>query len=208
MVTNMILNEKSMKTTVEHYDLLIDENNDPFYDSETMKEYMNKWDGDIFIDALLLDKGKSVLEIGVGTGRIADKVAPLCSDFTGIDLSPKTIERAKQNLTKHSNADLICGDFMTYRFGRLFDVVYSSLAFMHLKDKLRAVRKVSDLLNDGGRFAVSIDKNQSEFIDMGRYKVKIYPDTPDNIQEAVLSANMRITGRYETEFAYIFTAEK
>ncbi len=39
---------------------------------------------------------KSVLEIGIGTGRIAAKVAPFCLKLSGIDISPKTIHRAKK----------------------------------------------------------------------------------------------------------------
>lgn len=34
---------------------------------------MNKWDGEEFINLLDLDKNKTVLEIGCGTGRIAKK---------------------------------------------------------------------------------------------------------------------------------------
>ena len=68
-----------MKTDIiTHYDLLIEENNDPVNDPKPLQEYMDKWDGPSFIDALRLDKSKSVLEIGLGTGRIAIKVIPLC----------------------------------------------------------------------------------------------------------------------------------
>ena len=52
---------------IEHYDKLIDEGNDPFHDPKSLRDYMDKWDGQRFIDALSLDKTKSVLEIGVGT---------------------------------------------------------------------------------------------------------------------------------------------
>ncbi len=52
----------------KHYDMLIDENNDPVRDPEPLREYMDKWDGRQFIDSLQLTKRKSVLEIGVGTG--------------------------------------------------------------------------------------------------------------------------------------------
>ena len=69
---------------ITHYDLLVDEGNDPVCDPEPLKQYMDKWDGKPFIDALRLDKSKSVLEIGVGTGRLAVKTAPLCKCFTGI----------------------------------------------------------------------------------------------------------------------------
>lgn len=64
-----------------HYDLLIDEGNDPVHDPEPLQDYMNKWDGQDFINAMQLDKTKSVLEIGVGTGRLAVRVAPLCDKF-------------------------------------------------------------------------------------------------------------------------------
>ncbi len=57
---------------IEHYDKLIEENNDPFRDPQILQDYMNKWDGSAFIDAMQLDKTKHVLEIGVGTGRLAN----------------------------------------------------------------------------------------------------------------------------------------
>ena len=37
---------------IEHYDKLIEENNDPVYDPAPLKEYMNKYDGQIFIDKM------------------------------------------------------------------------------------------------------------------------------------------------------------
>ena len=83
---------------IQHYDILIDDDNDPFRDPPVLQDYMEKWDGKLFIDSMALDKTKRVLEIGVGTGRVAQKVAPNCLSFTGIDISPKTIERAKENL--------------------------------------------------------------------------------------------------------------
>ena len=51
--------------------------------------YMNKWDGAAFINALGLTHDKSVLEIGVGTGRLALRCAPMCKNLTGIDFHPK-----------------------------------------------------------------------------------------------------------------------
>lgn len=59
-----------------HYDLLIDEGNDPVHDPKSLRDYMDKWDGQGFIDNMELDKNKSVLEIGVGTGRLAVRIAP------------------------------------------------------------------------------------------------------------------------------------
>lgn len=79
-----------------HYDLLIDEGNDPYRDPPVLQAYMDNWDGQPFLDALELTRDKSVLEIGIGTGRLAARAAPRCARLTGIDLSPKTIARARE----------------------------------------------------------------------------------------------------------------
>ena len=196
------------ESVTHHYDLLIDENNDPVQDPKSLQDYMDKWDGQAFIDKMQLDKDKSVLEIGVGTGRLAVRVSPLCGEFYGVDISSKTIERAKENLTEFENVGLTCGDFLSYEFGRAFDVVYSSLTFMHIEDKQKAVNKIAGLLNDAGRFVLSIDKNPSEFIDTGTRKISIFPDTPEEIKTYIANSGLLLIEHYETEFAHIFIAVK
>lgn len=195
-------------SVVSHYDLLIDEGNDPVHDSTALQDYMDKWDGPTFIDQMQLDKNKSVFEIGVGTGRLATRVAPLCGEFYGVDISHKTIERAKENLAEYSNVTLTCVDFSAYDVPFCFDVIYSSLTFMHIKDKEQAVKKIAGLLKQGGRFVLSIDRNPSEFIDMGSRKIKIYPDTVDVITKCNEGAGLTIINQYDTEFATIFVAIK
>ena len=41
----------------------------------------------------------------------------------------------------------MCDDFLTYDFNEKFDVIYSSLTFMHIENKQEAINKVSSLLN-------------------------------------------------------------
>lgn len=192
----------------KHYDMLIDENNDPVRDPEPLREYMDKWDGQQFIDSLQLTKRKSVLEIGVGTGRLAVRVAPECREFFGIGISQKTVKRAKENLKKQTNVTLVCGDFMSYEFGCKFDVIYSSLTFMHIKDKQAAINKVKTLLNISGRFVLSIDKIQSDTIEYGTRKIKIHPDRKEDIAEYINQSGMSLIKVFETEFAEIFAAAK
>ena len=192
----------------KHYDMLIDENNDPVRDPEPLREYMDKWDGQQFIDSLQLTKRKSVLEIGVGTGRLAVRTAPNCREFFGIDISQKTVKRAKENLKKQTNVTLVCGDFMSYEFGCKFDVIYSSLTFMHIKDKQAAINKVKTLLNISGRFVLSIDKIQSDTIEYGTRKIKIHPDRKEDIAEYINQSGMSLIKVFETEFAEIFAAAK
>ena len=193
---------------ISHYDLLIDEQNDPFRDSPALKEYMCKWDGEQFLEALELSKDKSVLEIGIGTGRIAVKVAPLCLKLTGIDISPKTIVRAKDNLKEYSNISFICADFNSYNFNEKFDIIYSSLTMMHFKNKAFVIDKIDNLLNNNGIFCLSIDKNQREYIDMKTRKIKVYPDTPDNIISFIGKTTMSVVKVIEIDNAYIIVSRK
>lgn len=193
---------------IRHYDLLIDENNDPVHDPQPLREYMDLWDGAVFLELLQLDESKSVLEIGVGTGRLAVRTASLCGQFCGIDISPKTIERAKENLSHLRNVRLLLGDFMAEELDAGFDVIYSSLTFMHIRQKQRAVDKISGLLNKDGRFVLSIDKNQAPFIDMGTRKLEVFPDTPEEMSRCIQSAGLKLVCQIETELAYIFAALK
>ena len=192
-----------MKEVIEHYDKLIDENNDPVHDPRLLRDYMDKWDGERFVESLQLNKSKSVLEIGVGTGRLALKTAPLCEEFFGIDISSKTISKAAENLSSNRNVTLICDNFMSFEFTGQFDVIYSSLTFMHIEDKAAAIQKIASLLCDDGIFVLSIDKCRDEFIDMGTRKIKIYPDDPARIRESILNANLTLTDEFETEHAYV-----
>ncbi len=197
-----------MKEIIEHYDKLIDENNDPVHDPKPLRTYMDKWDGERFIESMKLDKNKSVLEIGVGTGRLALKAAPLCQSFFGIDISPKTISRAAENLSSNCNVTLICDNFMSFGFTGQFDVIYSSLTFMHIEDKASAIQKIASLLCDNEIFVLSIDKCSEEFIDMGTRKIRIYPDDPARIRELILNANLTLTDEFETEHAYVTVSKK
>ena len=192
----------------KHYDALLSEGNDPVHDPEPLKAYMDKWDGQDFIDKMELDKTKSVLEIGVGTGRLAVRVAPVCKHFTGIDISSETAKRAEENLKDFDNVKIICDDFLSAEFNEKFDVVYSSLTFMHIEEKQRAVNKIFSLLENGGRFVLSTDKNPSDTIDAGFTKIKVFPDKPDDTMMYIEKSGLHIEEHYETEFANVFVAEK
>lgn len=202
------MSEVDIVDAIDHYDLLIEEENDPFRDPPDLQEYMNKWDGEPLLAALELSTDKSVLEIGVGTGRIAVKVAPLCLGLTGIDISPKTIERARDNLKEYSNISFVCADFNRYEFEETFDVIYSSLTMMHFQDKSAVIFKIDKLLNAGGIFCLSIDKGQEEYIDMGARKIRVYPDTTDNIISIIGETSMTVIKVIETENAYIIVSRK
>ena len=191
-----------------HYDLLVAEDNDPFRDPPALRKHMESWDGQAFLDLMELDRSKTVLEIGVGTGRLAVKTAGCCRWLTGIDVSAGTIERARENLRHCLNISLICDDFITHPFAETFDVVYSSLTMMHFQDKRTVIGKICVLLNSKGLLCLSIDKNRSEWIDMGSRRIRIWPDTPENIVMLAEQAGMKTKSITEIENAYLLVFMK
>jgi len=191
-----------------HYDLLIEENNDPVLDPAPLRAYMDQWDGPGFIQRLGLDGAQRVMEIGVGTGRLALRTAPLCAAFYGVDISEKSLQRAGQHLRHLPQVYLIPGNFLEVDLPGDLDVIYSSLTFMHIEQKEAAIRKAAALLKRGGRFLLSIDKNPADVIDMGSRRIPIFPDDPAKIRRDLMAGGLMIQEQYETEMAHIFLAIK
>lgn len=79
---------------------------------------------------------------------------------------------------------------------------------MHIEEKQKAINKIETLLNDGGKFLLSTDKNQDGFIDTGTHKITVFPDTPEKIKAYIANSGLISVEQYETEFAHIFIAEK
>jgi len=192
----------------EHYDRLALEGMDPVRDKPILRQYMDRWDGLAFLDALGLTGREKVLEIGVGTGRLAVRVCPRCHHFTGIDLSPRALEKAQANLSKFGNAALICGDFLDYPIDEGFDVIYSSLTFMHIAEKQAAIEKAASLLGDGGRFVLSISREPEAVLDFGSRRVRLYPDHPRDIEKWLAESDFTDIRIFQTDFAVIFRAMK
>jgi GrpB-like predicted nucleotidyltransferase (UPF0157 family)/ubiquinone/menaquinone biosynthesis C-methylase UbiE len=207
MVADAFIWSKTRTETIDHYDALIDENNDPVHDPLPLKEYMDKWDGQKFIDCMRLSENQDVLEIGVGTGRLAVRICRNCNTFCGIDISPKTIEKARYNLQEFDNCSLICGDFAEQEFNKKFDVIYSSLTFIHIRDKQTVINKVSSLLKPDGRFNLSMSKSQDKYLEMNGRKVELFPASLKKMTDIFNKSELIIEEILETEFAYIIAAK-
>lgn len=192
---------------INYYDYLIQSGNDPVLDPPELRTYMDKWDGALFFSLLNLNPTQTVLEIGCGTGRLSVKTAPFVKSFCGIDISPNSIKTAKKHLS-NTSARLICADFVSFNFSESFGLVYSSLTFMHIKNKLDAIKKVYNLLFPGGLFVLSIDKNQEDSITFEQFRIKIFPDDPLQIINFLKLSGFVKIRLFEPEFAYIFSAER
>ena len=195
-------------TVTAYYDALLAEGQDPVLDPPPLKRYMDGWDGEAFLEKMQITPTSSVLELGVGTGRLAVRVAPRSGRFLGVDIAPKTAQRARINLASFKNAAVLCADFLTYPFPTRFDIVYSSLTWMHIEKKAAALRKVAELLAPGGRFLLSIDKSKDSEIVFGEKRIAVFPDDAEETERLILASGLFLIEILETERAYIFIAKK
>lgn len=205
----VILRMINNKRIAAYYDRLIELGDDPVYDPNPLAEYMDRWDGPPFLEALELSDSKDYLEIGVGSGRLALRVAPYCRRFVGIDLSPKTVERAAENLSGCPGVTLVCGDFLTHSFGERFDTIYSSLTFFHISGKAEAISKVYALLKEGGRFVLSLEQEERRTVDFSEeLGIELFPDDPKQIEGLMQTVGFRLAPPIDLEAAILLVGDK
>ena len=71
----------------------------------------------------IIKEGMNVLDLGCGTGITTKYIAGLKAKVTGVDLSPKLIEFAKEN-SDHKNAKYLIDDITTVNLGKkTFDAI-------------------------------------------------------------------------------------
>jgi 2-polyprenyl-3-methyl-5-hydroxy-6-metoxy-1,4-benzoquinol methylase len=111
------------------------------------KEFMFSLAGDL--------RGKRVLEVGCGEGVAACQLAYCGARVTGIDLSPASVEVARQRARLHGfDAEFRAGDVAADHLGESsFDVVWCDLILHHLVADLDAVlARLAQALRPGGLF--------------------------------------------------------
>ncbi len=100
---------------------------------------------------LLADVSGRVLEIGVGTGKNLPYY-PKGVDLTGIDISPKMLEKAKRRAEALGiEADLRVMDVEDLRFGDgTFDFIVVTFVFCSTTDPVKGLRELGRVVKDDG----------------------------------------------------------
>jgi SAM-dependent methyltransferase len=132
---------------------------DVVLEGETLEAHREFWDSSADIDSLsaivvdsdersyrssgqreaealrrLVGSGATVLDIGCGTGRVMEHLAPWCSEVHGIDISQRMVEGGRERLAHLPNVHFHHGngyDLAGFEDGS-FDVVYSIVALQHM----------------------------------------------------------------------------
>jgi demethylmenaquinone methyltransferase/2-methoxy-6-polyprenyl-1,4-benzoquinol methylase/ArsR family transcriptional regulator len=99
----------------------------------------------------------AVLDLGTGTGRMLELVAPLADRAVGIDQSPAMLNLARTRLERAGlrQVQLRQGDLYALPVERDgYDLVILHQVLHYLDDPLRAVREAARVLRPGGRLLV------------------------------------------------------
>lgn len=124
---------------------------------EQFDEWRPRYCDELFADLIeyaKLGPGKTVLEIGPGTGQASEPILKTGCSYLAIELGENFTEFMINRFSSYKNFQIANADFETYDFENVkFDFVYSAAAFQWIPEKI-GYPKVYDLLKSNGMFAM------------------------------------------------------
>jgi ubiquinone/menaquinone biosynthesis C-methylase UbiE len=130
-------------------------------------------------------KGKSVLDAGAGTGRIAIRLHNAGAFVTALDLSPEMLAVLKRRKPAIKTVE---GDLEAMPFeDNVFDMVFSSLAMVHLKKVDTFLDECYRVLKDGGlAIVVNVHYRKPMILsdNEGKYTIQCYNHFHRHVREA------------------------
>lgn len=142
----------------DHYDDTVTGHDDEY------REVFNGYEG--ILDKVVTRSKGQVLEFGVGTGNLTERLLKAGHKVLGIEPSPAMREKAMDKL--RDDTIIIDGDFLEFQAEKQMDTLVSTYAFHHLTDeeKQKAIAIYSKLLRSGGKivFADTMYPSKEEHI--------------------------------------------
>ncbi len=104
-------------------------------------------------------KGKKILEIGCGMGTDAINFARNGADYTGVDLSDKSVEIAKKRFETYNLAGNLfpCNsEELTSKVSGSFDLIYSFGVIHHTTNPRKVIEEARKLIKDDGELRIML----------------------------------------------------
>jgi SAM-dependent methyltransferase len=109
------------------------------------------------VESLLPAEGARWLDVGCGTGAVAERAARAGAVVTGRDLSPALVETAARRAAEHGlDIDYAVGDVQQLEFDDArFDVVSSSVGAIFAPDHAATGRELARVTKPGGKLGLT-----------------------------------------------------
>ena len=102
--------------------------------------------------------GKTVLELGPGTGQATDPILKTGCDYHAIELGAHLCGMMKEKYGSYPNFHIVNDDFITHDFGnQRFDLIYSAATIQWIPEPI-AFSKTFALLKPGGTLAMMLTR--------------------------------------------------
>lgn len=105
--------------------------------------------GSNLMELLAPTKGEQILDVGCGTGDLANQIREHGARVTGIDQSENMIRQA---INKYPGITFIAKDILELNDQNAFDAVFSNAVLHWVKYPKQALQRIYNSLTSGGRF--------------------------------------------------------
>jgi predicted TPR repeat methyltransferase len=102
-----------------------------------------------------------ILDLGCGTGLVGARLHPLARTITGVDLSSKMLEMARQ---RRIYDNLICSELVEFlqMQTQSFNLAVAADVFIYIGDLSSVFHGVCGVLRDGGFFGFSVQASEEQ----------------------------------------------
>jgi trans-aconitate methyltransferase len=116
---------------------------------ENKHSFVSEYGKDVVSSLLRPQKNELILDIGCGTGDLANQIADSGAKVCGIDTSESMLEQAKR---KYPDIQFRVADASNFTFKETFDAVFSNATLHWVKEPQNALICIWNALIPGGRF--------------------------------------------------------
>lgn len=102
-----------------------------------------------------------VLDAGCGTGLAAESLRPYAKWLTGVDLSPKMLEKSREKELYDELVEMELGGFLQAHTNR-FDLITAFDVFIYFGDLTPVLNNVFYALQPGGKLTFSVESSNSD----------------------------------------------
>lgn len=164
-----------------------------FYDKTT--NFLNSFEKGKLIEFCGDLKGKKVLDIGCGTGRVEDLIKTnnadnpdpnSCPQITAADISDEMLKIAKH---RHPDVEFVQADINAMPFkDEEFDVVIAAFVIVHIKNLTKAFKEIDRVLKPNGIFILTnINQRKAPKLQIEKEKIviKSFYHMPEHVLKAL-----------------------